>query len=293
MDSPKRVDYDETPTTSNPRAVGGPDRSRALAGDPPPMSDSRDGGMNRPAMTPDDARLLAKELVALNPNPARCNRAISAAYASLYLGRGSLRWAGMASFVSNHVGCSIRSRFRGFCTRWFLALGNRLVFEDVYPALRFYHDQLGEGRYHGRIIGELRNYGTVAADIVKGLDHLGSGAAPPDVLARESAEIILYHEQSQVLQIKVFESAGVRVVSHAAALASRLMPGLLTVKFGSSCRQKDPDYQIRAEKGLNLADLNHRWPFALQVAERFHTLVGDPRHAARMQQACQEIANAI
>lgn len=155
-------------------------------------------------MTPETARLLTKHAVARSPDRASLNRLISSSYARLYLGCRPLRWAGMACFVSNHVGCSIRSRVMGVCTRWFLGPGNRLVFEDVYPALMFYHDLIRQGERHDRIIDQLRDYGPAADKIVQALHLLGTGAASPEILERESAEIILYHEQSQILQEKVF-----------------------------------------------------------------------------------------
>jgi hypothetical protein len=228
------------------------------------------------AMTLEEARTQT-HLLSQNSDPLTRNRDISVSYAKIYLESDSIRWAGMAAYVSNHVGCVMKTWIQGFCTRWFLGLGNKLVFEDVYPVLLYFHALVRKNQNLQVQLEELRRNGRVSQKVASALFNLVYQDAARDDRERESAEVILEHEQSSILQEKVFDSSWVNGVCFFAGLVSRCFPDVLTVKFHSSCRQKELDFLIRPKRGINYAAYDQRWKFAKQVADRFHSLHESPR----------------
>ena len=144
-------------------------------------------------------------------DPLTRNRHISAAYARLYQREPSLTWGGLAAVVSRQAGCAMAEAKEVADSRWGWAGGddaavayraladtNELIFEDVYPPMRFYeqHGMAGIDR-----CGDARPGGPVPRSLKDAMRQIDTGT-PAGI--RAGADRIARYEQIDIVQDQIY-----------------------------------------------------------------------------------------
>ena len=217
-----------------------------------------------------------EELMAIE-NPIERNQAVNAAYAQLYLNNKELRWSGVVAFASKQVGCGMRDA-QALMNDYVpdldmpdavysaLVKGNRVIFKQTYPALRFYSEYGLEGlrqcaKAHKPPIDK---------KFLKGFDSVAQGKL------EEGAEGMLRYEQLDLLPKEVYKDEDfVRAVRANQYIVKTVgeIPAIgvkkLKVTFSADC-EGGPEVVF---DGWHLDNPQERWPYAKQVGETFQSLV--------------------
>ncbi|HLL55529.1 MAG TPA: DUF2515 family protein [Myxococcaceae bacterium] len=145
-----------------------------------------------------------------DPDPIKRNKQISKAYAQLYNEKPQLEWSGLASIVSRQAGCAMQNA-KSRTSQWIggddakvaydaLAKGNKTIFEDIYPNMRFYAKYGMEGiRKCGNTEGH-----SVPDELKAAFDLVEKGKN------RKAADAIAEYEQQTVIQDKVYSDPKVK-----------------------------------------------------------------------------------
>ena len=144
------------------------------------------------------------------------NRKITAAYAQLYLDDPRFQWAGAAAFASKQVGCGMqdaralaggyrvdpRTSSAAYALRT-LGKGNGAVFADVYPTHKFYQEHGSRGL---AACGASRPGGPLPRSVTEAFTRLDANDGHPSAEdVRASAQLMIGHEQTDILQPGVFD----------------------------------------------------------------------------------------
>lgn len=216
-------------------------------------------------------------------DPRNRNRAITARYARLYLGSTTLKWPGIAAFASKQVGCAMQQAnwpLLSWMARSPLASGNREVFKDIYPALRFTTE-------------------TSANEFLNCFDHLTENRPDHRLLtafqlirdgdARQAALEILRHEQHVVLPEAAFNRNRFRWPLFALRKWKKFWQrfssqplALSSVVFLADCRTAEAAMQVSFRVGDGeMYDPDARMAFATRVLDGFLSLeITKPEHIA-------------
>jgi hypothetical protein len=225
-------------------------------------------------------------------NPVRRNRAINEAYVEVFFTTfakfpiPTMRWAGAAAFASKQVGCVLRGLLTSLGRRPF-ARGNRAVFEDIYPSIKFYTD-FYHPALHDLFLAVLRRQ-SVAPRIIRAMQSLSPTSAPlgltPEGRERLAARRILQHEQFKNVQTIVFDNRWLRGLLGLHRLMNRLAPiSRIEVVFAAGCRSVDDRFVVPF-LGVRIDDLHERWNYSKRVVERFDELDSDPSTRWRLYTA--------
>lgn len=211
------------------------------------------------------------------------NRKISALYGDTYLRNPEMKWAGAAAFASKQVGCGM-DQVIALPVRDVLAEGNGAVFEELYPALRFYD------RTKGTLTPE-----EVKACLahVKGNDQKPLPAAIQQGLsqvmeghANEGALTLLTHEQEVTLQRSVYDSWRFKTALDVNRMTGNAISPI-DLAFSAKCTTADPSRSVQfSSSDGRLQNFKDRMPYAKKVADRFIELSED---AGSREQMLQEL----
>ena len=152
-------------------------------------------------------------------DPATRNRHISAAYAQLYRRESSLTWGGLAAIVSRQAGCAMQDA-KEMAESWrpgfagpddaevayrALADTNELIFEDVYPPMRFYERHgMSEDRSGAPARGPAAR--ACRADYqTEPYERLSRGT--PEGI-RSGADQVARYEQIDIVQAQIYRRPG-------------------------------------------------------------------------------------
>lgn len=147
-------------------------------------------------------------------DPLERNKKISTAYAGMNLRRPDLQWIGLAAVVSRQAGCAMQYADEkgnnwnplvstpAKVAKQALAETNKLIFSDIYPAMRFYE-----------------RFGGTALDACK--DERPSGEPVPTQLLQATRAIdagdtqgasdqIAIYEQKTIVQTRIYNRATYR-----------------------------------------------------------------------------------
>ena len=210
-------------------------------------------------------------------DPIVRNQAFNAAYAQLYLEEPALQWSGVVAFASKQVGCGMRDakalmndgipdlEMPDVVYRT-LAEGNKLIFKETYPVLKFYHE-------HGmeklrQCIKDRQPF--VEEEFLRGFEAVAKGEL------ETGARQMLKYEQIDILQDSVYLEKdfvnAVRLNQYLVKSVGEISPlGVKKIKvaFSAKC---DGGREVVFE-GWHLDDPNERWPYAQQVGNTFQQLV--------------------
>lgn len=223
-------------------------------------------------------------------DPIARNKKISAAYAGMYLRNPELEWSGAAAFASKQVGCGMVSAKEASqhppaaLVGWIpglpsteqqksmaktmlngLGKGNQAVFEEMYPAMRFYEDH---GVEKLQACADSRQP-PLPPSIVDGFKAAARGETS------KGAVMMLENEQKITLQKAVYDEQEFADVIQLNQAHASAWYGGIAKKFGA----EDIKLHLSAEcnsgpsvkfTGKNLADYDERWPYAKSVADAFH-----------------------
>jgi hypothetical protein len=238
--------------------------------------------------------------IAKEADPFTRNNMISAAYAKVYQQAPHLEWFGAAAFASKQVGCGM-AHARDVANSWLpkvtdaigitkdsellakatvqkLGDGNKMVFEEMYPAQQFY-------KKHG--IDGLKRCASernppLPDKIVQGFTLANEGRAEnnPSKI-HKGAETILWQEQIVTLQKAAYDDALLeRALKENQKWSESWLPtfGLAQpnmVVFDAECVAADAPFFEKT--GGNLADPAWRWDFARGTTQAFSDLAaGQP-----------------
>ncbi|NJO14967.1 MAG: DUF2515 family protein [Thioploca sp.] len=210
-------------------------------------------------------------------DPIARNQAFNAAYAQLYLDHKELRWSGVVAFASKQVGCGMQDAqalmndyvpdldmpdavYRA------LVKGNKAIFKQTYPALRFY----GEYGLEGLRQCAKAHKPPVKKEFLESFDlvaqgKLGEGAE--EMLKYEQLDLLpkeVYKDEEFVKAVRLNQSI-VKTVGEIPAIGVKK----LKVAFSADC-EGGPEVVF---DGWHLDDDEQRWPYAKQVGETFQSLV--------------------
>jgi hypothetical protein len=210
--------------------------------------------------------------VAAENNVLRRNRGITAAYALTFLMDESLKWPGVAAFASRQVGHTMRQAALRPGRRY-LAEGNRAVFMNIYPALRFYLQyscQMG-----ATVIKLLTDTREVEDAIINALREMSPPAPAPGAPAAAdpwlAAWMILKHEQENTLQRAIFDRKEFRWLVWLGRVPPLSVIWPVEVCFGNSCRSSSAGFTVRMLGRLE--EVDNRLTFARSVLDRFRYLL--------------------
>jgi hypothetical protein len=227
-------------------------------------------------------------------DPLARNQAFNAAYAQLYLDHQELRWSGVVAFASKQVGCGMRDAQAlmndyvpdlGMPDAVYNALvkGNTVIFEQTYPALRFYGEYGLEGL---RQCAKAHNP-PVDDHFLEGFNLVAQGKL------EEGAEEMLKYEQLDLLPKKIYIDEdfvrAVRVNQYIVKTVGE-KPAIgvkkLKVVFSARC-EGGPEVVF---EGWHLDDPQERWPYAKLVGETFQALI--EQQSAFMSEQLHRIVNS-
>lgn len=219
------------------------------------------------------------------------NRRVTAAYARLYQADDRFQWAGAAAFASKQVGCGMQdARKLAGGARWdprttqaahaerMLGKGNGAVFADIFPTHRFYQRH-GSGGL--ATCGTDRPGGPVPLSLTEAFRRLDD---PTEANMRASAQLIIEHEQTDILQPAVFDDAefartlwlsqtAVNTAGADTAAAFGARP--VNVVMSAACSGATSfDFT-----GSDPADPTQRLPYARAVVDAFNNAVAGPARA--------------
>lgn len=247
------------------------------------------------------------------------NRVISASYARLYQASPDLKWAGAAAFASKQVGCGMDTAhtylddYPGglqqatqdtakaggggvdpitltmYSSRQALGDGNKGVYDELYPPLRFYQE----------------NKGTMSkAQIMACLDHKPGAPLHPDIRTgiqqtmdgqgARGAITMLHHEQADTLQSMYDDNWALRRGLDVARLtgipATKLV---MTADCGGADALHTVDFKNYGSRLTDrLYNFDDRWKFTQDAAGRFVQLTDSPATKPGIDQALNQIAHA-
>ena len=212
------------------------------------------------------------------------NRKVTAAYAQLYLDDPRFQWAGAAAFASKQVGCGMqdaRALARG--QSWdprtaraahaerVLGKGNGAVFADIYPTHKFYQRF---GSKNLTTCGSSRPGGPLPRSLGEAFERLENhDGHPTEQDFRTSAQLIIGHEQTDILQPGVFDDPEFAQTLWASQQGRQVFGSLaewggarpVNVAISASC-SGSTSYEFT---GSDPAKLQQRLPFARAVVDAF------------------------
>lgn len=273
-------------------------------------------------------------------DPIQRNRRINQAYAQLWMADKRFQWTGLAAFASKQVGCGLlhaagniekaqeemrQNRARidimnsgdgaaidimpsaigGSSAYMFqqLALGNTLLFLDIYPLHRFY---MLRGFQHlqtciserativDKVIWPIEKtklpFGKSFNEIMTGFTMIEANE-----IAR-SVRILAQHEQLNILQTAMYDDRAMRraLDANQFSWATNFPTGVaaeVQLTLSSECREKSGAATIwfPKNKAARLYDRDQRMIFVYEAANRFDKLLhGNER--AGIEKSIQEIA---
>jgi hypothetical protein len=254
------------------------------------------------------------------------NRRISAAYATLWLADHRCEWAGLAAFASSQVGCDIAgaadtmqdaashnesgrttgpldwlrrngmqlgSGLAAGFMRGQLAMGNLIVFLDVYPLHRFFMLH-GAAALNAHLRERASNaprviwpaecptipFGQPFAEIAEAFSLMEQGVVEASVIK------LAWHEQVNILQPLIYDDAKTRLVLDANQLAWAVhLPHVafqeIMLPFDSQCGARSEDAVLFSRlQNAHLYDPVQRMEFVTRAATRFHGLLHGLRRVA-------------
>ena len=246
-------------------------------------------------------------------DPRSRNRAISAAYASLYLRNRDFVWAGLAAYASKQVGCAMDTARHAMAvgrdlvgkgiaatvlsppvgagmagagaaakyTLDMLSKGNRELFLDIYPIHRFYEE---EGFARMKQCASARTP-PLEPEALAGFEALTRGDH------RKSLEQIAFHEQLNILQPLIYDDYLMRRILVANETGAPLTSPAKLV-FGSGC-DSGPTTRFShgwfndGSQGLvpELYDASERMNWILQgAAPMYEDLRGSEKHLEDLEE---------
>ncbi len=220
------------------------------------------------------------DTIAAMTDPVKRNKVISAKYAEVYKKDSRMLWSGTAAFASKQVGCGLEKAKRKkswpfaigkHATAMYtgLGIGNKAVFEEIYPVMDFYQEH-GFESISECASSRMPPVAPALIDAIKKIDANDLEAG---------AKKMLRHEQSVTLQNEVYE----REEFVAALDSNKLWHGLyvgrpfgaeeLKLSFTSECSGgKEVVFE-----GEALQEFDQRWEYAQTVADTFSELAtNDP-----------------
>lgn len=241
------------------------------------------------------------------------NKAISASYARLYRQAPELKWAGAAAFASKQVGCGMDTAhtylddYPGgleaasrdlamsnsgidpvsltmYDARQTLATGNLAVYDELYPALRFYQRSKGK-LSKSQMVECLRHKpgSGVDASILRGMQQTMDGNAEGGALT------MLKHEQQQTLQTDAYDRSWLFRRSLDVSRYTGYPP--VTYVVDAACTSNDPSRVVNFKDYPGaLYDFDSRWPFARDCATKFVDLSASPASRDAVDRALDQIA---
>lgn len=260
-------------------------------------------------------------------DPIARNRRINAAYAQLWLADRRFQWAGLAAFASKQVGCGllhaaeniqkshaeIEANLRRHDIRnssdaaasvflpssanagsaymyGQLALGNTLLFLDIYPIHRFFML-----RGLKQLLSCISDRSKIQKEILWPIasDKLKFGGDFREILVAfrqindnkisDSVETLAKHEQINILQAAIYNDFAMHRALDANQLS--LVTGIpsgyaaeIQLTLSSECRSKSPTFGVFFSKDCRakLYDPAQRMPFVIRAAKRFDELLKGP-----------------
>lgn len=256
-------------------------------------------------------------IVPHDDDPRARNRAISAAYADLYLNNPDFVWAGLAAYASKQVGCAMDSATHAIdvggklvgagtpaalvsplsglglagyglgaagaaaYTRDMLGKGNRDLFMDIYPIHRFYQE---EGFERMKACAGARTP-PLEPEAIAGFEALTRGDR------RESLRQIAFHEQINVLQPLIYDDYLLRRILVANETGAPLTSPAKLV-LGSGCEDGPTTHFSRGwfNSGSQgdvpeLYDASERMNWILQDATPlYEEVLGTEKHLEDLEQ---------
>lgn len=257
-------------------------------------------------------------------DPIQRNRQINKAYAQLWLADKRFQWAGLAAFASKQVGCGLLHSAENIkkaqeemqanyqrtdilnstdgaaidvmpsAISWSsayifqqLALGNTLLFLDIYPLHRFY---MLRGLSHLlRCLDERQN---ISSQVIWPIEKSKLSFGRPFKEIRtafnlvdkneiaESVRQIAYHEQINVLQSAMYNDLAMRraLDGNQFSWASGFPSGVaaeIELTLSAECRSKSSSLNIlfNRSKTAKLYDPDQRMKFVYEAANRFDMLL--------------------
>ena len=268
------------------------------------------------------------------------NRQINRAYAQLWQADRRFQWAGLAAFASKQVGCgllhaaqniknsreeidannhrtdimnssdgasiSIMPNGIGAGAAYMydqLALGNTLLFLDIYPLHRFYmlrglkhlEKCIGErtkisGSVLWPVAQEKLAFGRPFNDIVKAFDLIEQNQI------KKSVERLAYHEQINILQATIYDDFAMKraLDLNQFAWATGFPSGVaseIELTLSSQCRTHSRSLRVifSKNKTAKLYDRDQRMIFVIEAATRFDGLLNGGGRS-RVEASLNEIA---
>jgi hypothetical protein len=273
-------------------------------------------------------------------DPIVRNRRINQAYAQLWLADRRFQWAGLAAFASKQVGCgllhaanniraslaemgdnaqrpditgsadiaamnsmpAIISASSAYMYQQ-LALGNTILFLDIYPLHRFYmlrgFEHLAKCLPQRATIAdqilwpinrEKLTFGNAFSEIQEGFKLIDSGQVA------ESVRKIAYHEQINILQAALYNDLAMQGALQANQFSwvtgfPNGSAAAINLTLSAQCSTQSAVLNVWFPKksGAKLYDRDQRMKFVYEAAERFDTLLrkGD---RSRIESSIHEIA---
>ncbi|MFS2004798.1 DUF2515 family protein [Duganella sp. CT11-25] len=265
-------------------------------------------------------------------DPIQRNRQINKAYAQLWLADKRFQWAGLAAFASKQVGCGLlhsadnikksqeemlKNHLRtdilnssdgaainvmpssiGFGSAYMheqLALGNTLLFLDIYPLHRFY---MLRGFEHLKKCLQQRS--TISDKVVWPIEEAklpfgkffneiitGFAMVEGDEIAR-SVQFLAYHEQINILQTAMYEDFAMRraLDSNQFSWATNFpysgVAAEVQLTLSAECQSRPGPATIwfSNKKTAKLYDQDQRMAFVYEAANRFDMLLHGSERAA-------------
>lgn len=251
-------------------------------------------------------------------DPRARNRAISAAYAGLFLSNQDFVWAGLAAYASKQVGCAMDSASHAIdvggklagasvpaamvspvaglgmagygggaagaaaYTRDMLGKGNRDLFMDIYPIHRFYQE---EGFARMKACAGARRP-PLEPEALAGFEALARGDR------HEHLEQIAYHEQLNILQPLIYDDYLMQKILVANETGAPLTsPAKLVLASGCddgpTTRFSKGWFNSRSSQGMvpELYDASERMNWILQdAAPMYEKIVGSDAHLEDLRQ---------
>jgi hypothetical protein len=275
-------------------------------------------------------------------DPIQRNRRINQAYAQLWLADKRFQWAGLAAFASKQVGCGLLhsadnikksqeemlknhlrtdilnssdgaainvmpSGISGSSAYMHnqLALGNTLLFLDIYPLHRFYmlrgFEHLKTCLPDRATISEKVLWPINKEKLAFGLQHRELQEAFDLVergLIAESVRKFAHHEQINILQSAIYED----VVMQGALRANQFswatgfpsgVAAEIELTLSTECLSQSSSLNVWFSKNKNakLYDRDQRMTFVYTAANRFETLLQGNQHSS-IEASIKEIAKS-
>lgn len=259
-------------------------------------------------------------------DPIARNRRINQAYAQLWLADKRFQWAGLAAFASKQVGCGLLHAADNIRTSQAemaanahrpditgsadiaamnsmpavisassaymyqqLALGNTLLFLDIYPLHRFY--MLRGFEHFKRCLHERRH---IADSIIWPIaqSKLPFGQSFPVILEAfdliekgqrtDSVKRLAHHEQINILQAAIYNDFAMQrsLDANQFSWAVNFPTGVaaeISLTLSAECRAKNTSLIVRFSKNkrAKIYDQEQRMAFVYSAAAQFHILLND------------------